>query len=372
LILGHSNKDVVETVKKQFGKGVLFGTPTENEVKVSKLIRKAVPCAAKIRLVNTGTEASMHAVRVARGFTKRNKVVKFEGAFHGSVDSLLVKAGSGASAMGVPSSEGVPASLTTDTIVIPFNDKDSFEHIMDKHASEIAAVLAEPVMGNAGPILPRNGFLQYLRKKTAENGIVLIFDEVITGFRIALGGAQEYYGVIPDMAMLGKILGGGFPIAAYVGRREIMDQIAPSGNVYQAGTFSGNPISVSAAIATLKILIEKRHSIYRHLANVGEQLSRAISDIAHDFKIAAQVCNIGSMFQIFFTETEVIDYKTALISDRTRFLHYQTELLRKGIFVPPSQFETCFLSTAHNDRDIALTLKGVESSLKAISINTHS
>jgi len=364
LILGHAHPEVLEAVRLQLDKGTLYGTPIEAEVELAELIARIVPSIEMIRFVNTGTEATMHAIRAARAYTSRNKIVKFEGCYHGAHDSVLVKAGSGAARLGVPMSLGIPEGTVKNTIVLPFNDIESLERVFEQNMEEIAAVIIEPVMGNAGVILPREGYLQRIRKLTKESGAVLIFDEIITGFRLALGGAQEYYNVIPDMTTLGKIMGGGFPIAAFGGKKDIMELIAPVGKVYQAGTFSGNPVSVIAGLTTLRIL--SREFIYRKLELTCEKIRKGLIDIVEDAGVDAQVNNIASMFQIFFTDQPVIDYESAQRSDKIMFMHYQRELMKRGVFIPPSQFETCFISIAHTDEDIERTLEAAESAIKAV------
>jgi len=366
LMLGHAHARIIEAVREQLEKGTMYGTPTEAEVKLAELVINMVPCMGMIRLVNTGTEATMHAIRAARGYTGRNKIVKFEGCYHGAHDYVLVKAGSGATTFGAPTSLGVPEDTTKNTIVLPFNDIESFEKAVEQNRDEVAAVIIEPVIGNSGVVLPKNGYLQQIRKITEEEGIILIFDEVITGFRLALGGAQEYYSVIPDMATLGKIMGGGFPIAAYGGKKEIMGLISPLGKIYQASTFSGNPISVTAGLATLNVLTENKNNVYRYLERMGSKIRKGLLDIVDDAGVPAQVNSIASMFQIFFADHPVLDYETARGSDTVKFMRYQRELMRHAVFVPPSQFETCFISTAHTDEDVTKTLEAIDSAIRAL------
>lgn len=368
LILGHSFKEVLNVVKKQLVKGTLYGAPTVLEVDFSEMISKLVPCVEMLRLVNSGTEATMHAIRLARGFTGRKKIIKFEGCFHGSHDYVLVKAGSGATSFGVPDSLGIPEETTKNTIILPYNNFQVLEEVIKNEGDKIAAVIIEPVIGNAGLILPKKDYLNQIRKLTKDHGIILIFDEIITGFRLALGGAQEYYNIKPDMVTLGKILGGGFPIAAFGGRRDIMQYLSPSGKVYQAGTFSGNPISVTAGLFTLQILNKKKDKIYPKLEKICEELKKTLVDLATDYRIEAQVNNIASMFQIFFSPYPVIDYNSAKLSDTHKFHIYFQELLKQGIFIPPSQFETCFLSTAHSKEDLEKTINAFDSALHIVSI----
>jgi len=368
LIFGHSFGEILKTVEEQLAKGTLYGTPTVLEVEFSELISKLVPCMEMLRLVSSGTEATMHAIRLARGFTGRKKIIKFEGCFHGSHDYVLVKAGSGATSFGTPDSLGIPEETTRNTIVLPFNNFQVLEEVIKCEACNIAAVIIEPVIGNVGLILPKDDYLDQIRKLTKDHGILLIFDEIITGFRLALGGAQEYYNIKPDMTTLGKILGGGFPIAAFGGRKDIMQYLSPLGKVYQAGTFSGNPISVTAGYSTLKILNEKKGKIYPKLKKNCEELKKTLVDLASDYYIEAQVNSIASMFQIFFSSHPVVDYTSAKLSDTRKFYIYFQELLKNGIFIPPSQFETCFLSMAHSEEDLERTINAFDSALHAVSI----
>jgi len=357
LILGHAHPNVVEAVKEQLQKGTLFGTPTEQEVELAELVCRALPCTEMARLVNTGTEATMSAIRVARGYTGKKKIVKFEGCYHGAHDYVLVKAGSGATTFGMPNSLGIPEETTQNTLLVPYNDVESFEQTLKREREQIAAVIIEPVIGNAGVILPKNGYLEKIRELTEENGIVLIFDEVITGFRLAFGGAQEYYGVVPDMVTLGKIMGGGFPVAAFGGKKEIMQMVAPIGKVYQAGTFSGNPISVAAGLVTLKAIKKGGSSFYNGLKLKCDRIVTALREISEGYHIPVVINNIASMFQVFFSENPVYDYISAKKADKGKFLRLQGKLLGQGVFVPPSQFETCFVSVQHSDEDIQSTIE---------------
>ncbi len=366
LILGHTDKRIIEAVSSQLLDGTMFGTPTEMEVKFAELIAKVVPCVEMVRLVNSGTEATMHAIRVARGYTGRDKVIKFEGCYHGAHDYMLVKAGSGASTFGAPNSLGIPKDTVKNTIVLPYNNVDALEDVIQREGEEIAAIILEPVIGNAGVILPVCGYLKKIRRLTEEKGIVLIFDEVITGFRLALGGAQELYGVTPDLVTLGKIMGGGFPIGAFGGKKELMSTISPLGQVYQAGTLSGNPISVTAGFTVLSILYEENSMVYSHLERVGELMKKGLIDNAVDTKTNVQVNNLASMFQIFFNDKPVQDYKTARSSDLEKFRKYHRKLMEKGVFIPPSQFETCFLSTVHTVEDVDKTLETIGDAMKIL------
>lgn len=364
LILGHANPKVVEAVAQQVQKGTAYGTPTEAEVELAELISKLVPCAEYSRLVSSGTEATMHAIRLARGFTGKDKIVKFEGCYHGAHDSVLVNAGSGAATFGVPSSSGIPKASAENTIVLPYNNTELLEDVICKRRDQVAAVIVEPVVGNAGVILPKEGYLRDLRRITRENDVLLIFDEVITGFRLALGGAQEYFGIEADLVTLGKILGGGFPIGAYAGNKKIMENVSPLGKVYQAGTLSGNAVSVAAGLTTIRTLAEQKDTLYPSLARNADALKNGIADAAKDSGIDIQINGVGSMFQMFFTANDVTDYKTALTSDKTQFTKFQTALMNKGVFIAPSQFETWFVSAAHSKDDLNKTIEAVDSALK--------
>lgn len=372
LIFGHSFDVVLDVARDQLLNGTLYGAPTEKEVKFAELISKLFPSMEMLRLVNSGTEATMHAIRLARGFTGKKKIIKFEGCYHGAHDYVLVKAGSGATSFGAPDSLGIPEETTRNTIILPYNNYPALEEAIKRESHNIAAVIIEPVMGNIGLILPRKGYLIQLRKLTKDYGITLIFDEVITGFRLALGGAQEYYSIKPDMTTLGKILGGGFPIAAFGGRKEIMQHLSPSGKVYQAGTFSGNPISVTAGYTVLQTLSKNRGKIYPKLEKNCERLKKALVDLASEYRIEAGVNNIASMYQIFFASNPVFDYASAKSSDTKKFFTYFQQLLKQGVFIPPSQFETCFLSTAHSEDDLESTIKAFDNALHAVSTESRS
>ena len=365
LIDGHARAEIIEAVEKAARRGSIYGQPTETEVELAELISSVIPSMAMVRLVNSGTEATMHAVRLARAFTGKKKLLKFEGGFHGSHDSVLVKAGSGATLLGSPDSEGVPAETAQNTLVTRFNDEKLTSKIIRDRSDELAAVILEPVLGNIGPILPKNGFLETLRKVATENEVLLIFDEVITGFRLSLGGAQEFFKVRPDLTVLGKILGGGLPLSAFGGRREIMEKIAPLGPVYQAGTYSGNPVSVSASLATLRSLKRRAGQLYPRLDRMGETMRRGISDHLESTRSKGQVSGVGSMFQLFFTERPVTDYNSAKSADLGRYDKYFHSLLSSRVFVPPSQFETCFLSTAHTEDELQDSLESIGNALKA-------
>jgi len=359
-ILGHAHPQVIEAVQRACAKGLTFGAPTEKEVLLAEMISECMPSIEMSRLVCSGTEAVMSAVRAARGFTGREKIIKFKGCYHGHSDGLLVKAGSGALTTSVPDSAGVPSDFTKHTLVALYNDKKSVEKLFEENGSEIAAVIVEPVAANMGVVLPKNGFLEFLREITSKNGALLIFDEVITGFRLALGGAQEYFHVKPDMTTLGKIIGGGLPVGAYGGRREIMEMVSPAGPVYQAGTLSGNPIAVTAGIETLKILKEDT-SVYQRLEEKTMLLERAVKKSAGE-----NVCvnRIGSLMSVFFTTEKVYDYAAAASSDTKRYAEYFAWLLKHGIYTAPSQFEAMFVSDAHTKEDIDKTCQVISEYFK--------
>lgn len=361
LVLGHSHPEIVEAVKKQLELGSAYGVPSEKEIELARDVVKRVPCADMVRFVNSGTEATMSAIRLARAATGKKKIIKFEGSYHGAHDYVLVKSGSGA--MGLPDSPGVPEDTTKNTILIPFNDPDALEDLIKKQKDQIAAVIVEPVMGNIGCIPPKEGYLKFLREITGNNDIILIFDEVITGFRLSKGGAQEYFGVTPDLATFGKILGGGFPMGALAGKREYMDMIAPSGNVYQAGTFNGNPISITAGLATLNLLDE---NFYSQLNKKGQFLRDGTRNILEEQGLNYKVAGLTSMFQMYFTDKDVWDYKDAKTADTQKFDGYFHKLLEEGIFIPPSQFECCFISLKHTDEELEFTLEVMEDTLKSV------
>ncbi len=358
LILGHANEVVKEAIAKQLEDGWLYGTPIELEIKYAKLIQKHFPSMEMLRFVNTGSEATMAALRVARGFTGRDKIVKVEGSFHGAHDAVLVKAGSGATTHGVPNSAGVPADFVKNTLQVPYNDVESLSEILEKN--EVAALILEPVMGNSALILPEKDYLREVRRITQENDVLLIFDEVITGFRVSMGGAQEYYGVKPDLTTLGKIAGGGLPIGIFGGRREIMERVAPSGDVYQAGTFSGNPLSLTAGYATVKYLEE--NNVLESVNRRTENLVSGIKDVIEDKKAECEVGSIASMFCIYFGRTPR-NYAEALQLSKERFMEFFWKMLENGVFLPPSQYETCFVSFAHSDEDVERTIEAVSRAL---------
>ena len=359
LVLGHAHPKVVDEVKKQLDVGSAYGVPTEKEIELAKLVVSKVPCADMVRFVNSGTEATMSAIRLARAFTNKTKIIKFEGSYHGAHDYVLVKSGSGAA--GKPDSPGVPEETTKNTILVPFNDEKAVIDVVEHEKNNIAAIIVEPVMGNIGCIPPKQNYLEFLRQITKENGIILIFDEVITGFRLAEGGAQDYYNVTPDLVTLGKILGGGFPMGALAGKKELMEMIAPSGNVYQAGTFNGNPISITAGLTTLQ---ELNSTFYTELEKKGNLLRSAIKDIIDDSNLEYQVAGLSSMFQIYFTKNEILDYKDAKTADTEKFSQYFHSLLEQGVFIPPSQFECCFISLMHDDVDLQKTIESMKTAIK--------
>jgi len=359
LILGHSNPDVVKDIYKQIENGTAYGTPTENEIKLAKMVIERVPCAEMVRFVNSGTEATMSAIRLARGFTSKNKIVKFEGSYHGAHDYVLVKSGSGAATL--PDSLGIPEDTTKNTLSCPFNDIEALSNLINNEKDEIAAIIVEPIMGNIGCVEPQEGYLKFLREITEENNIVLIFDEVITGFRLSRGGAQTYYSITPDLVTMGKIVGGGFPMGALAGKKELMEMIAPSGSVYQAGTFNGNPISVQAGISTLKQL---NQNFYENLNKKGNYLRSQITEIVEDLDLDIRPVGLASMFQIYFNSDEVINYEIAKKSDTEKFSIYFNELLKNGVFIPPSQFECNFISSAHDSEDLEKVANAIEKSLK--------
>ncbi|HTY52803.1 MAG TPA: glutamate-1-semialdehyde 2,1-aminomutase [Methanomicrobiales archaeon] len=352
LILGHAHPAIRDAITSQLEDGWLFGTPTPLEPEMAALISGDYPSVEMVRFVSSGSEATMAAIRAARGFTGKSDIVKVEGGFHGAHDGVLVKAGSGATTLGVPDSAGVLSDLTRHTLQVPYNDHAALEEVLSKH-DDVAAIILEPVLGNIGPVLPRDGYLAEVRSITRAHDVLLIFDEVITGYRLGRGGAQGLFGVKPDLTTLGKIIGGGLPIGAFGGRREIMDYIAPCGPVYQAGTFSGNPLSLSAGIATIRYL-RKHPDLYRRL----DDMSRTIGDAAAEAGGNGSFVRIGSLFQYFFRKEPPQDYREAKESDTGAFLGFWQGMLAHGIFLPPSQFETNFLSAVHTDEDIAAVCRG--------------
>ena len=358
MILGHAHKEILSEVRKAMNRGTSYGIPTEQETILAKMIVGAIESVEKVRLVSSGTEATMTAIRLARGATGRDKIVKFVGCYHGHVDHMLVQAGSGLLTLGVPSSPGVPKDFTRNTILATYNDLDHTKKVFAKYADQIAAVIVEPVAGNMGVVAPSMSFLKGLRTLCNKNKSILIFDEVITGFRVAYGGVQKQFGVKADLTCLGKIIGGGFPIGAIGGRAKIMNHLSPQGSVYQAGTLSGNPVCVAAGIATLKLL--KSQKVYRDLEKKTEDFCSQISDILGKRSIAHTINRIGSMFTLFFTPNPVTDYKSALKSDVKKYGRYFGQMLNGGVYIPPSQFEANFLSTAHTDTHLQKTLSAIK------------
>jgi glutamate-1-semialdehyde 2,1-aminomutase len=363
LIFGHRPQEVVNALEEVLEVGTSFGAPTLREVEIAELITELVPSVEKVRLVNSGTEATLSAIRLARGFTGRDRIVKFDGCYHGHGDSLLVKAGSGVATLGLPDSPGVPACLAELTTVLPFNDPEALTRELGRLRSEIACVIVEPVVGNMGCVPPRAGFLELLRDLTKAAGALLIFDEVMTGFRLALGGAQEKYAIRPDLTTMGKVIGGGLPVGAYGGRSDIMDLVAPSGPVYQAGTLSGNPLAVAAGLATLRRL--KKDNPYAVLEALGARLERGLKDAASKSRVAARVNRVGSMFTLFFTDRDVFDFDGAKSCDTQRFNRFFHAMLESGVYWPPSQFEAAFISAAHTEDDIDRTIAGAEKAFTA-------
>ena len=364
MILGHADPRITSEIEKAVQKGTSFGTPTEGEIELAEMISDAVQSVEMVRLVNSGSEAAMAALRVARGFTGRDKIIKFEGCYHGSVDALLVKAGSGATTLGIPDSPGVPQSFTEHTLSAPFNDLEAVIELTENFPDEIAAIVLEPVAGNMGMIPPEHGFLQGLRELCDREGILLIFDEVMTGFRVDFSGAQALFQVMPDLSIFGKVIGGGLPVGAYGGRREIMLQVAPAGPVYQAGTLSGNPIAVSAGKTMLKIL--KEEDPYADLGRKTATLNEALSDAAKKKGIPLETCSMGGMFGFFFSEKKVRNYEDALKCNRDYFITFFREVLSRGIYLAPSPYESLFLSSSHSEADLDQTIEAFQHGLAAI------
>lgn len=365
MILGHADPEIEIAAIEAIKNGTSYGAPTELELVMAELVVKAVPSIEKVRMVSSGTEAAMSAIRVARGFTGRDKIVKFVGCYHGHSDSMLVHAGSGVATLGLPDSPGVTAGAAQDTVTLNYNDMEAVKTFMDAHGSEVAAVIVEPVAGNMGVVPPRDGYLQLLRDLTTKHGALLIFDEVITGFRVSYGGAQELFGITPDLTVLGKIIGGGFPVGAFGGRAVVMDSVAPVGAVYQAGTLSGNPVAMATGIRMLELLREP--GVYEILEARANMLAKGIGDIAAKNGIPVYQTRVGSMQCAFFTSTQVYDYDTAKTSDTERYAKYFRALIDRGIYFAPSQFEACFVSTAHSEQDIADILQAISEVMPLLS-----
>ncbi|QDH77643.1 glutamate-1-semialdehyde-2,1-aminomutase [Echinicola soli] len=365
MILGHNHPAINEAIIKAVENGTSFGAPTAKEIDIAELICKMVPSVEKVRMVNSGTEATMSAVRLARGYTGRDKFIKFEGNYHGHGDSFLIAAGSGAITMGAPNSPGVTKGTAKDTLLAPYNDLNAVKEVVEANRDEVAAIILEPVPGNMGLVLPEEGFLQGLRKLCDEEGIVLIFDEVMTGFRLAPGGAQEVFGVTPDLTTMGKIIGGGMPVGAYGGKKEIMDFVSPVGPVYQAGTLSGNPIATAAGMAMLDYL-SQHPEVYKKLDQTGSRLVAGVKGTLDKMGLDYTMTHLGSMYSLFFTSEKVVDFETAKTADTALFGKYFQAMLKRGVYLPPSQFESLFLSAALTDEHVAHILEANEASLNEI------
>lgn len=364
LILGHAHPEVIERTTEAMRKGTSFGAPTLAETQLAEIITNAVPGVDEVRLVNSGTEATMSALRLARAATGRNKILKFAGCYHGHADMLLVQAGSGVATLGLPDSPGVPKGATEDTLVVPFNDLDAVREVFDAEGQGIAAVIVEPVAGNMGMVPPVDGFLQGLREVTKAHGALLIFDEVMTGFRVSPNGAVGLYSIQPDLVTFGKVVGGGFPLAAYGGKREVMEHVAPAGAMYQAGTLSGNPVATAAGIATLGIL--SRDGVWEGIAAQATKLVAGLNAAAQDAGIPFRAQSVGTMFGFFFTDTEVHSYDDAKTADADRFVTFFSGMLERGIYLAPSAFESGFLSSAHTDADIEATIHAAHEVMQSL------
>ncbi|MBF6600658.1 MAG: glutamate-1-semialdehyde 2,1-aminomutase [Dehalococcoidia bacterium] len=363
LVLGHAHPAVVDVLQKAAARGTSFGALTELEVELARLVCAAVPSIERVRFVNSGTEAAMSALRLARAFTGRDKILKFEGCYHGHADGLLARAGSGVATLGLPDSAGVPASYAAETLLAPYNDAGAVERVFAAHGRGIAAVIIEPVAANMGVVLPEPGYLRFLREITERHGTLLIFDEVITGFRLSLGGAQMYFGVVPDLTCLGKIIGGGLPVGAYGGRADVMALVAPEGAMYQAGTLSGNPMAMAAGIVTLRLL--SNEGMYRGLDAMGAALAEGLREAARQAEAAVVVTQLGSMLTVFFVEEAPRDYASAKRADAVRYGRFFGAMLEAGVSLPPSQFEAWFVSLAHQQADFERTLESAEAALRA-------
>jgi len=358
MILGHRHPQVIEAIQSVLSRGTSFGAPTDLEIELAELVIESVPTVELVRMVNSGTEATMSAIRLARGATGRDTIIKFDGCYHGHADSLLVEAGSGVATLSIPGSPGVPNSFVSHTLSLPFNDIDGFKSVMERDGEKIACVIVEPVAGNMGLVAPAEGFLEALREQTTRYGSLLVFDEVITGFRVALGGAQSRYGISPDLTTLGKIIGGGLPVGAYGGRRDIMEKIAPQGSVYQAGTLSGNPVAMAAGIATLKEL--KKPGFYEALEEKGARLAGGLKGAAQKAGVPVTMDRVGSVMGLFFTDIDVKNIDDAKTSNLDRFTAYWQKMHQQGIYLAPSQFEAMFVSSAHSNDTIDETITAAE------------
>lgn len=365
MLLGHAHPRIVEAIKRTSEMGTSFGAPTELEIKMAEIITKIMPSVEMVRMVNSGTEATMSAIRLARAFTGKSKIIKFEGCYHGHGDSFLIKAGSGALTFGIPDSPGIPEGIANYTLTARYNDINSVKDLIEKNQNEVAAVIIEPIVGNMGCIPPRGNFLKDLRDICTKKNILLIFDEVMTGFRVAYGGAQELYGIKPDLTTLGKIIGGGLPVGAYGGRKDIMQWVSPSGPMYQAGTLSGNPLAMAAGYEMLTIISEQK-LLYKSLEETSSTLENGMREVLKKYGKNYQINRVGSMFTLFFTEEEVYDYNTAIKSDTNKFAKYFNEILQRGIYLAPSQFEAVFISSAHTSEDIEKTIKAFEEVISII------
>jgi glutamate-1-semialdehyde 2,1-aminomutase len=364
MILGHNHPAVADAIRNALAKGTSYGAPCPPEIELAELVIEAMPSVEKVRFVNSGTEATMSAIRLARGFTGKKVVIKFDGCYHGHADSFLVKAGSGIITLGIPGSPGVPEDIVKNTISIPYNDPDTLEKTLRDDSLDIACVIIEPMAGNMGVVPPREGFLEKLRALTKELGIVLIFDEVITGFRLSYGGAQARFGIDPDLTCMGKIIGGGLPVGAYGGKKELMDQISPVGPVYQAGTLSGNPLAMAAGIATLREL--RKPGFYDALEKKAAGYSAAIAELAGKYSISSTINRVGSAMTAFFTADPVVDFESAMKSDSEKYGQHWRNMLEGGIYLAPSQFEAAFVSAAHTSEDLEKALAQTESSFKKL------
>ena len=355
LIAGHAHSRVVKALTEAAAAGATFGAPTAAEIDLAALVTESYPSIERVRMVNSGTEATMSALRLARGFTGRDRILKMEGCYHGHVDSLLVKAGSGMATLGIPGSPGVAAAVAAGTLTVAYNDLDGLREALDAHGRDVAAVILEPVAGNMGVVAPRPGYLEGARELATKHGALLIFDEVMTGFRVALGGAQELYGVPADVTTLGKIIGGGLPVGAYGGRKEILGRIAPEGDIYQAGTLSGNPLAMKAGSETIRIL--KEPGAYERLEVTSAALASGLAEAARRAGVPVRINRVGSMMTVFFTEVEVTDFSTARLCDTERYASFFHAMLDRGVYLPPSQFEAFFVSLAHGDAEVAATVE---------------